>query len=139
MKDINVASQDQEQSLYQNDKNDLEQTACIDLLKGNDINSTKEITAEENSKEIELQLLESNSNGPSYSHYPNEQLRHDKHLMKNEASSRHFVVFADNEGTEDSKESLDERRESISKPTTNIMHIKKKLYSIYHVPVSIMK
>ena len=140
MKDIIVASHDQEPSLYQNDKNEQEQTACIELPKDNNINAdVKEITAKENSKETELQLLESSSDGPSFSHYRNEQLRHDELLMKDEASCKELVVNADSKRTEDFKENLDERRESTSKPTTKIIHIKKKLHSIYHVPFSIIK
>ena len=105
MEDINVASHDQEHSL---NSNEFEETACTELPESININSTvKEISADENSKETELQHSESSLDEiKSVSHCHNPVTGGDlNHLsINNELSHRKLV--AENEGTEDHKENV---------------------------------
>ena len=151
MEDITVASHDQEHLLK---SSEFEETAFTELPESTDINLTaKEIFADENSKDIELQYSEDSLNELEVV-TDGEDLRHNSTLsMSDELSHRKPILENKNDQTEDCEKDiivtdelsvdkniiLQQRKESISRPTFKITQIKNQLYSTYHVIVSLWK
>ena len=148
MEDITVASHDQEHSLK---SSEFEET---ELPKSININLTaKEISADENSKEIELHYSEDSLNELKVV-TDGGDFRHNSTLsMSDELSHRKLVVEIENAETEDCEKDviaidelsvdknniLQQRRELISRPSFKITQIKRQLYSTYHIIVSLLK